>query len=294
MKSKPADARLGLGLWGLVVIHLMWRLVCFTAQPLNLSTWPGAGFEASAFAASGLLVIWLVLAEGDLRWRTVGVLAIYAGFRGLQDAGVLLHSRGNGFSGAHTEIAIFRFADDEAICCSFVLALAVRWLTGLQISRNYKRDAAAALPQFRLIHIFLLMAVVAALLGLARSTWFQQLGAGGFGEHRIIFLHAVTIALALFPALLILLPKQRWWSRLLMLISYAALPLVVVGYFHFSWFPWEWQIVKHMTTVVVGTFVAAGLSATIARWSGYRLCVPAVATRAKLPEKVQFPGAESV
>ena len=79
-----------------------------------------------------------------------------------------------------------------------------------------------------------------------------------------------------------------------MLVSYAVLPLVVAGFFHFSWFPWEWPIVNHLTTVVLGTFVTAALSATIARWSGYRLCVPVVATRAKLPEKLQFPVAESV
>lgn len=294
MQFKTTDARLGLGLWGLVVIHLLWRLLCFTVQPLNLFTWPGAAFESSALASSGLLVIWLVLADGELRRRAVGVLAIYVGFRSLQDAGVLLHSRNAGFSPADAEINIFRFAEDEVVCCSVVLAFAVRWLTGLRISRNYSRDAAAVLPQFRLIHIFLLTAVVAILFGLARSTWFGTLGAGGFGEHQIIFLHAVTIALALFPALLILLPKPRWWSRLLMFVTYAVLPLAVAGFFHFSWVPWEWPIVNHLTTVVVGTFVTASLSATIARWSGFRLGVPMVAPRPKLPEKLQFPEAESV
>lgn len=296
MKPKRNDQRLGLALGVLVAVHLLWRLVCFSWQPLNLTTWPGAAFEASALAATGLLVIWLVLRSGNIWWRAVVCLGLYIAFRLLQDGGVMLHYWRTGKGRGDLEIIIFRTVEDDVLYCTIVLALALRLMTGYRIAKVEQPSAvAAATPviQFRLLHLLILTGVIAGLLGLARAAWFQTAGDAGYGEQQIIFLHAVTIALAMFPALIMLLPERRWASSLAMILTWIGMPSLIAFYFHYArWFPWDWDIVQHLTTIVLGTSIASLLSAQVARRSGFRFYAPVAVSRAKWPENLLPPTVE--
>jgi hypothetical protein len=270
MPPKRNPLRIGPALWALVFVQVVWRFACFTWQPLNLSTWPGAGFECSAIASTGLLAVWFILADGNTWRRGVGCMAVYAVLRFAQDAGICCRHWLTGRGDISNEVYIFRTAEDQTLYCAIVLALAVRLLSSWRITRAAPVEETGQL-QFRLAHLFALMGIVAVLFALARAEWFQTAGDEGYGEHQIIFLHSVTIALASFPALVILRPKRRWWRIALMFVAWASMPFWISGYFLFAqWFPWDWDIVQHLVTVVLGTALTSIASALVARRSGFR------------------------
>lgn len=263
------------GLWLLrafVLAHLAWRLGCFSWGALNLGDLPGACFEASAIASSGLVVIWLVLSETPLRRRVVRAGLFYVGLRLMLELGLIVHAWRINQREIEFERVIFRFVEDEVIVATLVFALSLRRLTGWRI----RRPEPAAEPwqspvQFRLLHLFLLTGVISLLFGLARSKWFQTLGAEGFAVHQILFLHAITIALTIVPAVIVLLPRPGW-LLVLMFAVWIALPFVIAGYFAFvGWFPLEWEMVRHLATTVFGPACVAGGSALVLRACGFRL-----------------------
>jgi hypothetical protein len=293
MPPKRSHFRVGAALWALVIVQVIWRLTCFTWLPLNLSTWPGAGFECSALAFTGLLAAWFVLADGNTWRRGVGCMTVYSVLRCAQDTGVVAHSWPRGYSGVKNDLYIFRTAEDEVLYCAFVFALVVRALSGWRITRCEPATPGAGRLQFRLSHLLAFTGLVAVLFALARAEWFQKAGDEGFGEHQIIFLHSVTIALASIPALIILRPTQRWWRIALVFIAWASMPLLISGYFLFAqWFPWDWGIVQHLVTVVIGAALTAITSALVARWCGFRLQPTGSEVKRTLPDRLALPTTE--
>jgi hypothetical protein len=245
--------------------HLLWRLQAFVWMPLNLSTWPGACFEASAIASGGCLAIWLVLADGVWWRRFLAAGLIYAGMRLSQDAGVMLH-HWRLQQVTTMELEIFREADFQTVGGSFVAALLLRWLTGWRLTHM---PADATPPQFKLVQLFGVTGMVAVLFAVARSKWFKDFADTDSG---IIFLHSSTITLAILPALCFLLSRPLWTVPLTVFIWLLA-PVLISGYYHVAdWFPfYEWELIRHIFTTVIGPAVTATSLAIGLRHAGYRL-----------------------
>lgn len=285
---------IGPALWIFVLVQIVWRFGCFSWQPLNLVTWPGAGFECSALAFTGLLDVWFVLADGNTWRRGVGCMAVYVVLRFVQDMGIVAHSWPTGYGRVDNAVYIFRTAEDETLVCTLVLALAVRLLSSKRVTRAASSAVTDEAPfQFRLAHLLALTGVVAVLFALARAEWFQKAGHDGFGEHQIIFLHSVTIAVTIFPALIVLRPRVRVLSIAAMFGTWASMPFFISGYFHFAqWFPWEWELVRHLVTIVVGTALTSLAAALVARWSGFRWQTMSGKAKEKLPNRIVLPRIE--
>jgi hypothetical protein len=258
-------------LFGAIVLtNLLWRLFCFAWCPLNFETWPGAAFEASAIASSGMLAIWLVLGDGSLPRRIIGIGLSYLGLRLAMDLGVFWHGYRLQQPGMSLELEfhIFRRVEDEVVACCLVLAIAYRLLSGWRITRRPTADNSAAQMQFRLIHLFVLTAVVSFLFAIAKSDWIHELSA----EDQIMFWHAAAIVLAIFPALIIFLPQPRWWLILLMIATWAALSPLIACYFDFAgWLDMRFILLRHLFTTVLGPAVVTSATALALRRAGYRL-----------------------
>jgi len=265
--------------------QLAWRFTAFVWFPLSLQTWPGAVVEASAIASTGCVVAWLAMGDGPLRQRVVQAGLLYIALRLLQDLGVLLHAYRLHQTWEVYELEILRRVEDQTLACSVVLFIAIRSLTGWRIVRHSPANQISAVRlQFQLLHLFLLTGLVALLFGVARADWFEEFSQGDTG---VLFLHAITIALAIVPALVILLQRPRAGAILLLLLIWGLEPIAIAGYFHFAeWFPFEWEVVRHLITTVAGPAAAATTFAFALRWSGYRLCSVPARTKRQLPDRI--------
>ncbi len=254
----------------MLALHFVWRCLAFVWMPINLQTWPGACVEASAIASTSCLVTWLMLADAPLWWRIVITLSLFVPLRLSQVLGIYWH----GWRLEQTiipELKILSDVDYQAAACSLAAAALLRWLTGWRNTRSSSRVTQTndeAPLQFKLSQLFLLTAIVAVLFGLARIKWQKQWAES---YESILFLHASTIAVAVLPAILWLRPRLIW-ATLVLVIVWLVEPVAIAGYFQFAgWFPFEWEMIRHLITTVAGPAVTATMLALALRSAGYRL-----------------------
>ncbi|WP_425615045.1 hypothetical protein NA78x_004933 [Anatilimnocola sp. NA78] len=273
---------------GLAVLHCLWRLIVFIWNPLNLTGSPYAAYEASTFASSGLLAMWLVLGSEPLHWRVTRLGGAYLILRVAQDAGLLIHDPK---VSDHHAIQLFRWVDDYTILVSFGFALAIRWLTGWRLQHIAKGTPAISVNQFRLKQLLAATALIGALLAAAKSDWLKEKMPHS-GIDAILALHAILISMSLPPALILLWPRLSWQSLLLAILAWISVPFLFSGYFRLA----EVIVTDDMFDPYVLVLAAspstvALFSAIALRLAGYRLFVPLAipSRRRRLPVTIEVP-----